>query len=87
MTNFKEKHSDIRSQIESWEAEIREANWSTPIELKERYPKASILKNRHVVFNFCRNKYRLLTLINYKNGIVLAKNIGTHTEYDNWEIK
>ena len=82
---FKEKHADARSQIESWEAEAEEAQWQTPHELKGRYPKASLIKNQQVVFDICRNKYRLLTQINYKNSIVLIKKIGTHKEYDNWD--
>lgn len=87
LSKFKQKHADIRPQIESWEAEVKEAKWDSPYKLKVRYPRASLLKNQQVVFDFCGNKYRLLTLINYKNGIVLIKKIGTHREYDNWKIK
>ncbi len=86
LISFKKEHADIRSQIESWTAEVMDAKWSTPQKLKERYPKASILSDQQVVFDFCRNKYRLLTLINYKNEIVLIKKIGTHKEYDKWKI-
>lgn len=85
LQEFKEKHADARSQIESWEAETEEAQWQTPHELKSRYPKASLIKNQQVVFDICRNKYRLLTQINYKNAIVLIKKVGTHKEYDNWD--
>lgn len=85
LQEFKEKHADARSQIESWEAEAEEARWQTPHELKGRYPKASLIKNQQVVFDICRNKYRLLTQINYKNSIVLIKKVGTHKEYDNWD--
>lgn len=85
LQEFKEKHADARSQIESWEAEAEEAQWQTPHELKGRYPKASLIKNQKVVFDICRNKYRLLTQINYKNAIVLIKKVGTHKEYDNWD--
>jgi len=86
LEKFKQRHADVRSQIKSWEAEIEEAKWNTPGELKRRYPKASLLSNKQVVFDFCGNKYRLLTLVNYKNGIVLVKKIGTHKEYNNWKI-
>ena len=85
LQDFKEKHADARSQVESWEVEAEEAQWRTPHELKSRYPKASLIKNQQVVFDICRNKYRLLTQINYKNGIVLIKKVGTHKEYDNWD--
>ena len=83
---FKETHADARAQIEAWEAEVEETHWSNPHDLKNRYPKASLVKDQHVVFDFCWNKYRLLVQVSYKNGIVLAKKIGTHKEYDNWGI-
>ncbi len=84
--NFKEKHADARSHIDSWEAEVEEAQWETPHHLKARYPKASLLSNQQVVFNICGNKYRLLVQVNYKNRIVLVIKIGTHKEYDNWHL-
>ena len=83
---FKETHNDAKSQIESWEAEVEEAGWNTPHELKSRYSKASILKNQNVVFDICGNKYRLWVKVNYKNKLVLIKKIGTHNEYEKWEI-
>ena len=84
--DFKEKHSDARSQIESWEAEVEEAKWNTPHDLKRRYSKASLPGNQQAIFDICGNKYRLLVQVNYKNGIVLIQKIGTHKEYDNWNI-
>lgn len=84
--DFKERHTDAKSSIDSWEAEVENAKWQTPHELKERYRKASLVKNQHVVFDICHNKYRILVQINYKNQIVLIKKVGTHKEYDNWDI-
>ncbi len=84
--DFKKKHVDARSQIESWETEVEEAQWSTPHELKSRYPKARIIGDQQVVFNILRNRYRLWVRVSYKNGIVRVNEIGTHKEYDNWKI-
>ncbi len=84
--NFKKKHADARLQIDSWEAEVEEAQWSSSADLKQRYPKASFLKNQYVIFNICWNKYRLLVQVSYKTNIVLIRKIGTHKEYDNWNI-
>jgi len=84
--DFKDKHADAKPSIESWEAEVEEAQWNNPHELKQRYPKASILGKLRVVFNLCWNKYRLLAMINYKNKIVLVEKIGTHKEYNKWDI-
>ena len=86
LRDFKVEHADARSQIESWEAEVEGAQWNTPHDIKKRYPRASLVKDQQVVFNLCWNKYRLLVQVNYRNGIVLIKKIGTHKEYDNWEI-
>jgi mRNA interferase HigB len=84
--DFKQKHADARSQIESWEAEVEEAKWNTPHDLKSRYPRADLPGHQQAIFNICGNKYRLLALVNYKNGILLVEKIGTHKEYNNWKI-
>ncbi len=87
LRDFVEKHADARSQLESWEAEVELARWNTPHELKGRYPKASIIKDQQVVFDICGNRYRLLVKVNYKNQIVLIKKVGTHKEYNNWNLR
>jgi len=86
LSEFKKIHADARSQVESWKVEVEGAQWSTPFELKSRYPKASILKGQNVIFDICGNKYRLWAQVSFKNGIVLVRKIGTHKEYDNWNI-
>lgn len=86
LNDFKQKHADAQSQIESWMAEVKEAEWDTPHDLKSRYPKASLIGDQQVVFNICGNRYRLLAQVSYKNEIVLVKKVGTHKEYDNWNI-
>ena len=58
------------------------ANWTNPKEIKEEYPKASIIGDNRVVFNICGNKYRLIVKINYERGWVFIRFIGAHTEYD-----
>jgi len=87
LQNFIKKYPDSKSQIESWEFEIEDAQWDNPHEMKNRYPKASLLKNQQIIFNICGNKYRLWVQINYKNKIVLIKKVGTHKEYDNWNLQ
>lgn len=86
LENFKRKHTDVRSQIDAWESEAKDANWEKPSDVKQRYVTASILSNDHVVFNLKGNKYRLLVQVNYRNKIILIKKVGTHQEYMKWEI-
>jgi len=81
---FKMKHSDVCSQIDSWQVETEEAQWDIPRDIKSRYSHASFLADNHVIFNIKGNKYRLRVQVNYKNKIVLIKNVGTHKEYLKW---
>ncbi len=84
LEQYKLDHADIRPSADSWIAEVKEANWEKPLDLKQKYPKASILADNYVVFNLRGNYYRLLVKINYKNKIVLIKKVGTHKEYMQW---
>ncbi|OGH15915.1 MAG: hypothetical protein A2869_00320 [Candidatus Levybacteria bacterium RIFCSPHIGHO2_01_FULL_40_58] len=86
INEFKAKHADARSQIDSWLAEAEAAVWETPAGVKQRYGNASII-NSNVVFNIKGNAYRLWVKINYKNGVVLIKKAGTHNEYMKWSIE
>lgn len=86
LREFTDKHADARSHIDSWEAEVEGAEWKTPLDLKQRYPKASLIGQQQVVFDICGNKYRLWVSVAYKTGTVLVKKIGTHKEYDKWQI-
>jgi mRNA interferase HigB len=87
LREFMNRQADARSQIEAWEAEVEQAQWKTPIELKQRYPKASVIGSQQVVFDICGNRYRLWVSVAYRTGIVVVKKIGTHKEYDKWQIK
>lgn len=84
---FKNEHPDARSHVNAWEAEIEGATWKTPHDLKRRFPKASLLGDRQVIFDICGNRYRLWAKVAYNTQIVLVKAAGTHKEYEKWDIK
>ena len=85
--DYVKRYSECRRAVMSLILEIESAEWNTPHDITAHYPKASIIGNTNVVFNICGNKYRLWLKITYKTGIVIIKNIGTHKEYDRWEIE
>ena len=80
------RHSDVRGQVESWLAEVEEAKWRTPNDIKARYAHASFLADNRVVFNLKGNSYRLDTKVDYKLQIVLVVRAGTHAEYLRWKF-
>jgi len=83
LRGFWEKYSDSEEQLKTWYKEANSAKWNNPNDVKNEYPKASILKSGRVVFNICGNKYRLITLVNYQRQWVFIRFVGTHYEYDN----
>jgi mRNA interferase HigB len=82
LNDYYRKHSETKSQLEAWYYEVKNSNWNSPIEIKERYGSASIIGDNRVVFNIKGNKYRLVVKINYKMKIVYLKFFGTHKEYN-----
>ncbi len=83
---FCSTHRDLQEQAQSWVAEVRETSWQTPLDIKTRYASASFLSGNRVIFNLKGNKYRLLVLVNFKSQVVIIKDVGTHAEYDKWEL-
>ena len=79
---FCDKHADARKWIENWIAEVEAAAWSTPKDIKDRYSSASFLAQNIVIFNVKGNEYRLEVTVAYGTGVVIAKWLGTHAEYD-----
>lgn len=58
------------------------ANWKTPEEVKQSFPKAKILPDNRIVFKICGNQYRLIVKINYQKGWIFIRFVGTHEEYN-----
>ena len=85
--DFQQAHADARSYIQNWIADVEGAKWATPHDLKAEYTKVSLPGNRNAVFDVCGDKYRLWVRVDYVNGIVHVKEVGTHKQYDKWSIK
>jgi mRNA interferase HigB len=81
LVDYYNKRKEIKSQLEAWYYETKNAEWKNPQEIKEKYGSASVIGGNRVVFNIKGNKYRLVTKINYKAKVVYIRFIGTHREY------
>ncbi len=86
LTDFAYAHSNVRSQLDTWVQQVREAEWKNSRDVKARYPSADFFKNNRVVINIKGNHYRLLFQVNYDLGIVHVKAIGKHDEYNKWDL-
>jgi mRNA interferase HigB len=71
-----------RAQYDAWRAIVEAADWRTPEDVKRAHPKASILKGGRVVFNIKANDYRLIALVQYRDGVLMIRFLRSHEEYD-----
>lgn len=82
MRDYWEKVPSAKPSLTAWFAEVKQADWSSPTDVKARYGMASILKDGRVVFNIGGNKFRLVVWINYDFRTVYVRFVGSHEEYD-----
>lgn len=75
-------HPDAQPSLQAWFADVKQAEWKTPTDIKNLYRNASFIANNRVVFNIKGNKYRLVVAVQYEYGIVYIRFVGTHLEYD-----
>lgn len=82
LRDFWNQHPDAQASLQTWYADVKQAEWKTPTEIKNLYRNASFVANNRVVFNIKGNKYRLVVAVQYEYGIVYIRFVGTHLEYD-----
>lgn len=82
LKTFWRKYPDAEQSLLAWIDEAKNADWSTPADIKEQFRHASVLKSRRVVFNIKGNDYRLVVAIAYRYGALYIKFVGTHKQYD-----
>ncbi len=81
------QYPDSEQGLKAWIQEVRQANWSSPQELKLQFGHASILSGKRVVFNVCGNKYRLIVDIEFRLQIIFIVWFGSHGQYDSINAK
>lgn len=84
---FKQKHPQSRKPLNAWLAEATQATWAQWADIKADYPRADWLGNKRVVFDIKGNAFRLVVLVYFKMGQVIVERVGTHAEYDKWQLK
>ena len=64
------RHADAQEPLAAWYKQVERAAWSTPTDVGELFPTASILSNNRVVFRIKGNSYRLVVEIFYEGRVV-----------------
>jgi len=77
----------VKSALDAWFHEARQADWKNPADVVKAYANASIVGSDRVVFNIKGNDYRLVVAIHYRLQIIFIKWLGSHAEYDKIDVK
>jgi mRNA interferase HigB len=85
LREFWEKYPDSEQELKTWNAKMKNSNYKNVNDIKTETPSADQVGNNRVVFNICRNKYRLIVVFRYKMQAIYIRFIGTHKEYDKIE--
>jgi mRNA interferase HigB len=85
LRNFWEEYPDSEKPLKAWYEIIEEGDFLTPNEVISLFKDADTVKNGRIVFNICRNKYRLIAKFEYEKQFVFVRFIGTHKAYDDIE--
>lgn len=82
LKDFYKKHPDAESPLNRWAEYVESCDWKTHADLKDAFPSADYVGNDRYVFNISGNKYRLVTVVVFFNGMLQVRFVGTHAEYD-----
>jgi mRNA interferase HigB len=68
--------------LRAWHDEVKNAKWKNYNDLRNEFPKASIVGNDRVVFDILGGAFRLIVKCEFKMNAVFIRFFGTHKEYD-----
>ena len=80
-------HADARPALSAWVSHVAAAGWRSPLEMLERYPRSSLIRDGLYVFNIKGNDYRLVVSVDFEKSITWIKWIGNHEDYDRINVK
>ena len=72
----------VKSALDAWFHEVRQAAWKNSADLKRSFGTASIITSDRAVFNIKGNDFRLVAALDYRRQVVYIKWVGSHAEYD-----
>ncbi|OQP65809.1 hypothetical protein A3860_14520 [Niastella vici] len=82
LTTFAKTHANARKHLAAWKTIVEKAVWKKKQDVLADFPNAKVIKNNRARFEIVHNTYRIIAQIDYGDGIVEIRFIGTHNEYD-----
>lgn len=82
LSDFVQKHAQAAKSLNKWVEKIQAVEWKDHMNVKETFASASYIDNGRYAFNVGGNKYRVVALVLFFNGVMELRFVGTHSEYD-----
>lgn len=82
LLDFWGQYPDSEKALRFWYNKIKSQRWDNSNQIKDSFSGADPVGNNRVVFNICKNSYRLIVQFRYDIQIAYVRFIGTHKEYD-----
>ncbi len=90
LESFWQSHPKAKKPLEKWIQVVEEAKWNNWSQLKSTFRTADLVPvgaKKFVVFNVGGNKYRIVTIVNFKGQVVIVEVALTHSQYDKGKWK
>lgn len=86
LRDFWLEHPDAEVPLRSWFAMASQAQWSSPVDVRNDYRTASFVAGNRIVFNIGGNRYRLVVAVHYNRRALFIRFVGNHAEYDRIDV-
>ena len=80
LKEYRDKDSNAGPPLRAWLEAVERQQWETPLDIP--YNNASTIHGNRAVFRISHNRYRVVAVIDYRNGIVEIRFVGSHADYD-----
>lgn len=82
LDDFAKEHANARKSLAAWKKIVQGAKWQNKLDVLADFRNAKMIKNNRARFEIVHNTYRLIGHIDYDDGYVEIRFIGTHNDYD-----
>ncbi|MEO2050281.1 MAG: type II toxin-antitoxin system HigB family toxin [Allomuricauda sp.] len=86
LSNFWKEHPRAEKPLRAFYSIVKNTEFKNSNEVIALFNTADVVKDGKIVFNICRNDYRLIVKFNYQKHAAFIRFIGTHKEYDKLDI-
>lgn len=86
LIEFWKENPKAEKQLRAFYSVISNTEFKNSNEVIALFNTADVVKDGKIIFNICRNDFRLIVKFNYQKHAVFIRFIGTHKAYDTLDI-